>query len=173
MPSPAICLAVIGCVTFLCMTSASAIAQGGPPPQVLPDGIRGGSESYPSKGWKSASTCSRRQARNCLFRVCVVESEKAPKAPLILALRGYTGTTLTFVRGTAVDLAEKAATSWWGPGYNNRAGFGVQARPRAGDRLQVRLPAAQRHRRCRPRRPSRPRSHPGGRHQGNRSGRGH
>jgi hypothetical protein len=27
-------------------------------------------------------------------------------APLVLALRGFTGTTLTFVRGTAVDMAE-------------------------------------------------------------------
>ena len=46
MPSPAICLAVLGCAAFLCMASASAIAQNGPR-QILPEGIRGGSESVP------------------------------------------------------------------------------------------------------------------------------
>jgi dienelactone hydrolase len=52
-------------------------------------------------------------------------------APLVLALRGFTGTTLTFVRGTAVDLAEDGGYILVGAiGYNNRAGFGVQARPR-------------------------------------------
>lgn len=53
------------------------------------------------------------------------------KAPLIIALRGFTGTTLTFVRGTAVDLAEEGGYILVGAiGYNNRAGFGVQAGPR-------------------------------------------
>jgi predicted esterase len=53
------------------------------------------------------------------------------KAPLIIALRGFTGTTLTFVRGTAVDLAEAGGYILVGAiGYNNRAGFGVQAGPR-------------------------------------------
>ena len=58
---------------------------------------------------------------------------KDQKAPLIIALRGFTGTTLTFVRGTAVDLAEAGGYILVGPiGYNNRAGFGVQAGPRPG-----------------------------------------
>jgi poly(3-hydroxybutyrate) depolymerase len=56
---------------------------------------------------------------------------KGKKAPLVIALRGFTGTTLTFVRGTAVDLAEKGGYILVGViGYNNRAGFGVQAPPR-------------------------------------------
>jgi pimeloyl-ACP methyl ester carboxylesterase len=58
---------------------------------------------------------------------------KDQKAPLIIALRGFTGTTLTFVRGTAVDLAESGGYILVGAiGYNNRAGFGVQAGPRPG-----------------------------------------
>jgi dienelactone hydrolase len=58
--------------------------------------------------------------------------KKGTKAPLIIALRGFTGTTLTFVRGSAVDLAEEGGYILVGViGYNNRAGFGVQARPRA------------------------------------------
>jgi predicted esterase len=59
--------------------------------------------------------------------------KKDQKAPLIIALRGFTGTTLTFVRGTAVDLAEEGGYILVGAlGYNNRAGFGVQAGPRPG-----------------------------------------
>jgi predicted peptidase len=58
---------------------------------------------------------------------------KGQKAPLIIALRGFTGTTLTFVRGTAVDLAEAGGYILVGAiGYNNRAGFGVQGGPRPG-----------------------------------------
>ena len=53
------------------------------------------------------------------------------KAPLVIALRGFTGTTLTFVRGSAVDLAEEGGYILVGAiGYNNRAGFGVLMRPR-------------------------------------------
>jgi pimeloyl-ACP methyl ester carboxylesterase len=48
---------------------------------------------------------------------------------LIVALRGFTGTTLTIVRGTAVDLAEAGGYILVGAiGYNNRAGFGVAPR---------------------------------------------
>ena len=58
---------------------------------------------------------------------------KDQKAPLVIALRGFTGTTLTFVRGTAVDLAEAGGYILVGAiGYNNRAGFGVPPGARPG-----------------------------------------
>jgi dienelactone hydrolase len=113
MPSFARHMAVLGCAAFLCATSASVIAQNGPPRQVLPEGIRGGSEVLPYSVFVSSKV------------------KKDQKAPLIIALRGFTGTTLTFVRGTAVDLAEAGGYILVGAiGYNNRAGFGVQAAPR-------------------------------------------
>ena len=47
MPSVARHLAVLGCIAFLFVTSASVTAQNGPPRQILPEGIRGGSETVP------------------------------------------------------------------------------------------------------------------------------
>src|SRR5688500_11855350 len=43
-------LAGVGISAGLCLAAASALAQGGPPPQILPEGIRGGSEVVPEKG---------------------------------------------------------------------------------------------------------------------------
>src|SRR5688572_19141809 len=134
MPSPARCLAVLGCVAFLCMTSALAIAQNGPPRQVLPEGIRGGSETVPEPRVEIRKYVFTDTGEELPYSVFVSSKvRKDQKAPLIIALRGFTGTTLTFVRGTAVDLAEAGGYILVGPiGYNNRAGFGVQAAPRPG-----------------------------------------
>ena len=134
MPSPARCLAVLGCVAFLCMTSASAIAQNGPPRQVLPEGIRGGSETVPEPRVEIRKYVFTDTGEELPYSVFVSSKvRKDQKAPLIIALLGFTGTTLTFVRGTAVDLAEAGGYILVGAiGYNNRAGFGVQAGPRPG-----------------------------------------
>ena len=132
MPSPVSCLAVLGCAAFLCMASASAIAQNGPPRQILPEGIRGGSESVPEPRVEIRQYRFTETGEDLPYSVFVSSKvRKEQKAPLIIALRGFTGTTLTFVRGTAVDLAEAGGYILAGPiGYNNRAGFGVQAGPR-------------------------------------------
>ena len=132
MPSPATCLAVLGCAACLCMASASAIAQNGPPRQILPEGIRGGSESVPEPRVEIRQYRFTDTGEDLPYSVFVSSKvRKEQKAPLIIALRGFTGTTLTFVRGTAVDLAEAGGYILAGPiGYNNRAGFGVQAGPR-------------------------------------------
>ena len=153
MPSPAICLAVLGCVAFLCMTSASAIAQNGPPRQILPEGIRGGSETVPEPRVEIRKYVFTDTGEELPYSVFVSSKvRKDQKAPLIIALRGFTGTTLTFVRGTAVDLAEAGGYILVGAiGYNNRAGFGVQAGPRPA-RLLAHRPAAPRHQPVPPRR---------------------
>ena len=124
----------IGCVAFLCMTSASAIAQNGPPRQILPEGIRGGSETVPEPRVEIRKYMFTDTGEELPYSVFVSSKvRKDQKAPLIIALRGFTGTTLTFVRGTAVDLAEAGGYILVGAiGYNNRAGFGVQAGPRPG-----------------------------------------
>ena len=132
MPSPARCFAALGCAALLCMTSASAVAQNGPPRQVLPEGIRGGSEVVPEPRVEIRKYVFTDTGEELPYSVFVSSKvRKEQKAPLIIALRGFTGTTLTFVRGTAVDLAEAGGYILVGPiGYNNRAGFGVQAGPR-------------------------------------------
>jgi poly(3-hydroxybutyrate) depolymerase len=114
------------------MASASAIAQNGPPRQILPEGIRGGSESVPEPRVEIRQYRFTETGEDLPYSVFVSSKvRKEQKAPLIIALRGFTGTTLTFVRGTAVDLAEAGGYILAGPiGYNNRAGFGVQAGPR-------------------------------------------
>jgi dienelactone hydrolase len=109
-----------------------AMAQGGPPAQVLPPGIRGGSEVVPERGVEIRHYSFQPTGEQLPYSV-YVSSKVRPgtKAPLIIALRGFTGTTLTFVRGSAVDLAEAGGYILVGAiGYNNRAGFGVQAPPR-------------------------------------------
>jgi len=146
----AISLAVIGLFGTLYLPSALAQAPGGPPPQILPEGIRGGSEVVPEKGVEIRTYVFKETDEELPYSVFVSSKvKKGQKAPLIIALRGFTGTTLTFVRGSAVDLAEEGGYILVGAiGYNNRAGFGVQARPRpaapppgaaAGD-SQLRMP---------------------------------
>ena len=111
-----------------------AAAQGGPPQQVLPEGIRGGSEVVPEARVQIRKYVFKETGEELPYSVFVSSKvKKDQEAPLIIALRGFTGTTLTFVRGTAVDLAEEGGYILVGAiGYNNRAGFGVQAGPRPG-----------------------------------------
>ncbi|HET8698068.1 MAG TPA: alpha/beta fold hydrolase [Gammaproteobacteria bacterium] len=105
-----------------------------PPGTPLPEGIRGGSELVPERGVEVRTYRFEETGEDLPYSVFVSSKIKpGSKAPLIVALRGYTGTTLTFVRGTTVDLAEAGGYILVGPiGYNNRAGFGVEARPRPG-----------------------------------------
>ncbi|MEO6367021.1 MAG: alpha/beta hydrolase-fold protein [Steroidobacteraceae bacterium] len=112
--------------------SAAAFAQGGLPPQILPEGIRGGSEVVPEPRVEIRKYLFKETGEELPYSVFVSSKVKpGQKAPLVLALRGFTGTTLTFVRGSAVDLAEEGGYILVGAiGYNNRAGFGVAARPR-------------------------------------------
>ncbi|RPI62885.1 MAG: hypothetical protein EHM50_03175, partial [Lysobacterales bacterium] len=109
------------------------LGQGAPPPQVLPEGIRGGSEVVPEQGVEIRNYVFEPTGERLPYSVYVSSKVRNDqKAPLIIALRGFTGTTLTFVRGTAVDLAETGGYILVGAiGYNNRAGFGVQAPPRS------------------------------------------
>lgn len=127
-------IAALGLTAALCLQAAPVLAQGGPPRQVLPEGIRGGSEVTPEKGVEIRNYVFKETGEQLPYSVFVSSKVKpGQKAPLILALRGFTGTTLTFVRGTAVDLAEEGGYILVGAiGYNNRAGFGVQAGPRPG-----------------------------------------
>jgi len=108
------------------------IALGQPPGQALPDGIRGGSEVVPERGVEIRHYVFQPTGEQLPYSVFVSSKvRKDQKAPLIIALRGFTGTTLTFVRGTAVDLAEAGGYILVGAiGYNNRAGFGGPAPPR-------------------------------------------
>ena len=103
-----------------------------PPGQALPDGIRGGSEVVPERGVEIRHYAFQPTGEQLPYSVFVSSKvQKDKKAPLIIALRGFTGTTLTFVRGTAVDLAEAGGYILVGAiGYNNRAGFGGPAPPR-------------------------------------------
>ena len=132
-------LAAVALIATLCLPFASSLAQapagppqGGPPQQVLPPGIRGGSEVTPEKGVEIRKYVFKETGEELPYSVYVSSKvKKDQKAPLVIALRGFTGTTLTFVRGTAVDLAEEGGYILVGAiGYNNRAGFGVQAGPR-------------------------------------------
>jgi predicted esterase len=124
--------AAIGLGTSLSLGSAAVLAQ--PPGQALPEGIRGGSEVTPADGVEIRTYVFEETGEELPYSVFVSSKVKAgEKAPLVLALRGFTGTTLTFVRGTAVDMAEDGGYILVGAlGYNNRAGFGVQPRARAG-----------------------------------------
>lgn len=117
---------------LLLLPAALALAQDGRPPQVYPPGIRGGSEVVPEKGVEIRHYTFQPTGEQLPYSVFVSSKvRKDTPAPLIIALRGFTGTTLTFVRGTAVDLAEQGGYILVGAiGYNNRAGFGVQAPPR-------------------------------------------
>ena len=125
---------LLGCAVVLWVTAGLAIAQNGPPRQILPEGIRGGSETVPEARVEIRKYVFTETGEELPYSVFVSSKvKKDQKAPLIIALRGFTGTTLTFVRGTAVDLAEAGGYILVGAiGYNNRAGFGVQAGPRPG-----------------------------------------
>jgi dienelactone hydrolase len=127
-------LAGLAIAAGLSLATGAALAQGGPPPQILPEGIRGGSEVVPEKGVEIRKYVFKETGEELPYSVFVSSKvKKRTKAPLVIALRGFTGTTLTIVRGSAVDLAEEGGYILVGAlGYNNRAGFGVQARPRAG-----------------------------------------
>jgi len=101
---------------------------------VLPPGIRGGSEVVPEPRVEIRRYTFRETGEELPYSMFVSSKVvRDSKAPLIIALRGFTGTTLTFVRGTAVDLADQGGYILAGPiGYNNRAGFGVVRGPRPG-----------------------------------------
>jgi dienelactone hydrolase len=122
--------AALGIAACLWFGSGVGLAQ--PPGQALPEGIRGGSEQVPEDGVEMRSYVFEETGEALPYSVYVSSKiRKGEKAPLIVALRGFTGTTLTIVRGTAVDLAEAGGYILVGAiGYNNRAGFGVA--PRTG-----------------------------------------
>jgi pimeloyl-ACP methyl ester carboxylesterase len=122
--------AALGFAASLSFGSGVGLAQ--PPGQALPEGIRGGSEQVPADGVEIRTYVFEETGEELPYSVYVSSKIRAgEKAPLILALRGFTGTTLTFVRGTAVDLAEAGGYILVGAiGYNNRAGFGVPPRAR-------------------------------------------
>jgi predicted esterase len=120
------------CAAGVCAQAIGVSAQGGLPRQILPEGIRGGSEVVPETGVEIRRYVFKETGEELPYSVFVSSKvKKDQKAPLIIALRGFTGTTLTFVRGTAVDLAEAGGYILVGAiGYNNRAGFGVPATTR-------------------------------------------
>jgi len=123
-----------GAMTAVVLVLWAGTAQAQPPGQPLPEGIRGGSEIVPEQGVQMRSYRFEPTGEVLPYSVYVSSKVKpGDRAPLILALRGFTGTTLTFVRGTTVDLAEEGGYILVGAiGYNNRAGFGVEPRPRPG-----------------------------------------
>ena len=120
----------LGCAAHFCFWLGAALAQ--PPGTPLPEGIRGGSELVPEPHVEILTYRFEETGEELPYSLFVSSKVKrGDKAPLIIALRGYTGTTLTFVRGTTIDLAEQGGYILVGPiGYNNRAGFGVGAAPR-------------------------------------------
>lgn len=128
----------------LLLQSSIVSAQAGPPQQQLPPGIRGGSEVVPEPRVAIRHYTFRETGEELPYSVFVSSKvSRNEKAPLIIALRGFTGTTLTFVRGTAVDLAEAGGYILVGAiGYNNRAGFGVVRGPRPGAAPPPGAPAA-------------------------------
>jgi predicted esterase len=137
-------LAAAGSAAALLLVFTAAHAQGGPPPQVYPEGIRGGSEVVPERGVEVRKYVFKETGEELPYSVFVSSKvKKGEKAPLVLALRGYTGTTLTIVRGTAVDLAEAGGYILVGAiGYNNRAWFGMDPNVRGAPPRPASAPAA-------------------------------
>jgi predicted esterase len=135
---------VLAIGVLVAAASTVALAQGGPPQRPLPEGIRGGSEIVPEDGVEIRTYRFEETGERLPYSVFVSSKVKpGDKAPLILALRGFTGTTLTFVRGTAVDLAEQGGYILVGAiGYNNRAGYGVAPRSRGTGPARAAPPAA-------------------------------
>jgi pimeloyl-ACP methyl ester carboxylesterase len=125
LANPLLALALASIVAL----PSPARAQDARPPQVLPEGIRGGSEVEPERGVEIRHYLFAPTGEQLPYSVFVSSKVRRDgKAPLVIALRGFTGTTLTFVRGTAVDLAEAGGYILVGAlGYNNRAGFGLEA----------------------------------------------
>lgn len=132
MKAGSVLLAAACLVIGLGGPTGAAFAQ--PPGQPLPEGIRGGSEVVPEDGVEIRTYLFEDTNEELPYSVFVSSKVRPDEpAPLILALRGFTGTTLTIVRGTAVDLAEEGGYILVGAiGYNNRAGFGVMPRARSG-----------------------------------------
>src|SRR5690606_12661333 len=121
--------------TLLCASATlfallPPLLQAQPQSTPLPEGIRWGSEVQPEPGVQIRSYTFEPTGESLPYAVYVSSKIKpGEKAPLIVALRGFTGTTLTIVRGTAVDLAEEGGYILVGAiGYNNRAGFDVAPR---------------------------------------------
>jgi len=119
-------------VATLCLESGLAIAQEQALRQILPEGIRNGSEFVPDTGVEVRSYTFAPTGEELPYSVFVSSKVRdGQKSPLIIGLRGFTGTTLTLVRGSAVDLAEEGGYILVGAiGYNNRAGYGVAPRAR-------------------------------------------
>jgi predicted peptidase len=117
-----------GAIAALCLLAGTCFAQ--PEGTPMPPGIRWGSEITPEPGVEVRTYTFEQTGEQLPYAVFVSSKVKpGEKAPLIVALRGFTGTTLTIVRGTAVDLAEEGGYILVGAiGYNNRAGFGVAPR---------------------------------------------
>src|SRR5690606_15707333 len=121
--------------TLLCASATlfallPPLLQAQPQSTPLPEGIRWGSEVQPEPGVQIRNYTFEPTGESLPYAVYVSSKIKpGEKAPLIVALRGFTGTTLTIVRGTAVDLAEEGGYILVGAiGYNNRAGYGVAPR---------------------------------------------
>lgn len=116
------------CSAALCLLAGLSLAQ--PEGTPMPEGIRWGSERVPEPGVEVRTYTFEETGEQLPYAVYVSSKVKPDQpAPLIVALRGFTGTTLTIVRGTAVDLAEEGGYILVGAiGYNNRAGFGVAPR---------------------------------------------
>ncbi|MDY6983787.1 MAG: alpha/beta hydrolase [Pseudomonadota bacterium] len=121
-------LCAVVATTCCCLLPAPLFAQ--PEGTVMPPGIRWGSERTPEPGVQMRSYVFEETGETLPYSVYVSSKiEPGDKAPLIVALRGFTGNTLTIVRGTALDLAEENGYILVGAlGYNNRAGFGVPPR---------------------------------------------
>jgi len=124
----------LSAVSTCCLLPTLLLGQ--PEGTPMPEGIRWGSEIVPEPGVDIRSYSFAETGEALPYSVYVSSKIKpGEKAPLIVALRGFTGNTLTIVRGTAVDLAEAGGYILVGAiGYNNRAGFGVPPRaPRPAD----------------------------------------
>jgi pimeloyl-ACP methyl ester carboxylesterase len=112
------------------LTLAAGVSLAQPEGTPMPEGIRWGSEINPELGVEVRTYTFEETGEQLPYAVFKSSKIKpGEKAPLVVALRGFTGTTLTIVRGTAVDLAEEGGYILVGAiGYNNRAGFGVPPR---------------------------------------------
>lgn len=118
----------VGAGAVICLLPGILFAQ--PEGTPMPAGIRWGSEIVPEPGVEIRTYTFEETGEQLPYAVFKSSKiEPGQKAPLIVALRGFTGTTLTIVRGTARDLAEEQGYILVGAiGYNNRAGFGVAPR---------------------------------------------
>jgi predicted esterase len=132
----------LGAISAMLLLPTTLWAQ--PEGTPMPEGIRWGSEVVPEPGVEIRSYTFAETGEALPYSVYVSSKIKpGDKAPLIVALRGFTGNTLTIVRGTAVDLAEEGGYILVGAlGYNNRAGFGVPPRAPRPPAAAAAAPAA-------------------------------